>query len=83
MELELEPVLHEYVPPPVAVNKVAGLVQVSTKEEGEIAAEGDVWLTETDVLALAVHPFEPVTVNVYVPAVDTDMEPDDAPVFHE
>ena len=42
MELELEPVLHEYVPPPVAVNKVAGLVQVSTKEEGEIAAEGDV-----------------------------------------
>jgi hypothetical protein len=54
------------VPPPLAVLVTLVVVQVKLSEP-VILAVGGVMLCVTLVVAVAVQPFEPVTVTVYVP----------------
>ena len=58
---------HEYVPPPVAVKSAADTVQ-SIAPSDPASAVGGVRSVVTVVTSVSVHPFEPVTVTVYVPA---------------
>ena len=57
---------HEQVLPPSAILVTLVVVQVKFVEP-EILALGGVVLCVTPVVAVAVQPFEPVTVTVYVP----------------
>jgi len=63
IEEVVAPLLQLYVPLPVAVKVADEEVQVSTAEEGETEAEGEVLFKLTEALALAVHPLPPVTVT--------------------
>jgi hypothetical protein len=61
-----KPFDHWYVPPPLAVLVTLVVVQLKLSEP-VILAVGGVVLCVTIVVAVAVQPFEPVTVTVYVP----------------
>jgi hypothetical protein len=68
----VDPLLHEYVPPPVAVKLIDVVVQVSTVVAGAvIAAVGAVMFCVIVIDSVSVHPFAEVTVTVYVPAAVT------------
>jgi hypothetical protein len=59
------PVLHKYVPPPLAVSVVFGTAQVRAKPLLlEIEAFGGVLSSVVVALAVDVQPFAPVTVTV-------------------
>ena len=84
------PVLHTYVPPPLAVrtavapaHMIPSLLVVPEVSATKIAAAGN-GLTVMVVLAVAVHPFALVTVTVYVvvPAGVTVIAEVVAPVLH-
>src|SRR5450759_2034325 len=63
---------HEYVPPPLAVSVVLGVVQFNARPLLLlIATVGKVLSNVVVALAVAVHPMAPVTVTVKVPAVLT------------
>jgi NADH:ubiquinone oxidoreductase subunit K len=65
-----EPLLHKYVPPPLAVNVVLGIVQLKAKPLLFVIATVGIVLSKVVVaLAVAVQPFGLVTVTVNVPAV--------------
>jgi hypothetical protein len=67
-----EPLLHKYVPPPLAVKVVLGIVQDKAKPLlFVIATVGTVLSKVVVALAVAVQPFGLVTVTVNVPAVVT------------
>ena len=69
--LGVEPPLHEYVPPPVAVTDIFGVVQVKTvvPELLVMPAVGGVLFSVIVMLAVFVQPFAVfVTVTQYVPA---------------
>jgi hypothetical protein len=57
------PVLHKYVPPPVAVKVVEPPLQITDVPVMLAVGNG---LTVTALVAVAVHPFALVTVTVYV-----------------
>jgi hypothetical protein len=57
------PVLHKYVPPPVAVKVVEPPLQITFVPVMLAVGNG---LTVTALVAVAVHPFALVTVTVYV-----------------
>jgi hypothetical protein len=61
-----KPFDHKYVPPPLAVLVTMVVVQVKFVLPVMLAV-GGVMLCVTLVVAVAVQPFEPVTVTVYVP----------------
>jgi hypothetical protein len=68
----LVPFDQEYVPPPVALKVIVGLVQVSTLVVGAvIEAFGTVMFCVITCDAVAVQPIEDVTVTVYVPGAVT------------
>ncbi len=71
------------MPPPLAVNVALVVLQLSVADEGLMEADGGVVLWLTDALAVAVHPFAPVTVTVYVLALVTVMPAVVAPVLQE
>ena len=84
IEAVVAPVLHKYVPPPLAVSVVLGTAQVSAKPLSlEMDAFGVVLSNVVVTLAVAVQPFAPVTVTVHVPAVVTVMDAVVAPVLHK
>lgn len=67
-----EPLLQEYVPPPLAVKVIEVLIQFN-KVIGEIIVGlGGVKFCVIDWIAVEVHPFALVTVTVYVPGVLTE-----------
>ena len=78
------PLLHAYVPLPVAVNEMEVRLQVSSVLPVllVIPADGAVLSSVVLTLVLAVHPLLAVAVTVYVPAVVTDIEVVVAPVLH-
>ncbi len=59
------------------------VLHVRVAVEGLTDAEGGVIFWLTDALAVAVHPFAPVTVTVYVLALVTVMPAVVAPVLQE
>ena len=63
---------HEYEVPPVAVTLIDVVEHVNTVEAVllVIPAVGAVIFWVTVMLAVEVHPFDPVTVTVYVPGVE-------------
>ena len=74
----IAPVLHEYEVPPVAVRVAVApeqIVGLFTVGVGSV-------LTVTVPEAVAVHPYELVTVTVYVPAVLVVIAAVVAPVLH-
>ena len=62
MAAVVAPVLHRYVPPPLAVKVAKALGQI-VEVAGEIAAAGS-GLVLTILLAVPVHPFISATVTV-------------------
>ena len=73
-ELTVEvPSDQEYVPPPVAVKLIEVLIQSIwvTPVLLVIPTVGAVMSFVIDMLSVSVHPFEPVTVTMYVPALET------------
>jgi hypothetical protein len=76
IELEaasVEPLLHKYVPPPLAVKIVLVVVQSKAKTP-LIAAVGSVVFNVTTAVSESVQPLAAVTVTVYVPAVVIALE---------
>ena len=66
---------HKYVPPPEAVSAILVVVQVNVPVVGLTAAAGGVVLEPITALAEAVQPLVAlVTVTIYVPAVDAEID---------
>lgn len=68
-----DPLDHEYVPPPEAVREMLVSEQVNCVAPVLLVTEavGAVVFWVMMICSVSIHPFEPVTVAVYVPGVDT------------
>jgi hypothetical protein len=82
-EASVEPLLHKYVPPPLAIKVVFGVVQFNAKFPVMLAV-GAVLSKVVETLALDVQPFALVTVTVNIaPVVITPDEASVEPLLHE
>jgi hypothetical protein len=78
------PVDHKYVPLPLTVRVVAGMLQLSARPLlFVITAPGEVLSNEVVTLAVEVQPLPPVIVTVNAPAVLTVIEEFVSPVDHK
>ena len=64
MAAVVAPVLHLYVPPPLAVNLLLVVEQVSVVAVAEMLADGAVVFDDIVLLSVSVQPFDAVTVTV-------------------
>ena len=68
-EISIPEKYHLYVAPPLAVNVKLGFAQFKTVLVGVTTSVGGAVLSVVVLLRVAVQPFVPVAVTVYVPAV--------------
>ena len=66
--------------PPLTDNVVLMPAQIVVVPEIAVGAEDNVELTVTVKLEMAMHPFEPVAVNVFVVVPELNVEPDAKPL---
>ena len=79
------PLLHKYVSPPVAVNEILVKLHVSSVAPVlfVIPAVGATIFCVIISWAVAVHPFAPVAVTVYVPGIVIVVFDTASPLLHE